>query len=42
MAPPVKTLQATDVERAEATVYPPPMDEIVKGRFKRKLGTRSA
>jgi len=35
---PVKTLHATDVEGVEATVYPPPMDEIVKGRFKRKLG----
>ena len=38
MAPRVKVFRATDVEGAEATVYPPPMDEIVKGRFKRKLG----
>lgn len=31
-------MKATDVDGAEATVYPAPFDEIVKGRFKRKLG----
>jgi uncharacterized cupin superfamily protein len=29
---------ATNVEGAEATVYPSPLDQVVKGRFKRKLG----
>lgn len=33
-----KAVLATDVDGAEGTVYPPPLDEVVKGRFKRKLG----
>ena len=33
-----KAVLATDVDGVEATVYPPPLDAVVKGRFKRKLG----
>ena len=33
-------MKATDIDGAEGTVYPAPLDEIVKGRFKRKLGDR--
>jgi uncharacterized cupin superfamily protein len=36
--PSITVVQAIDVEGAEATVYPPPLDDVVKGRFKRKLG----
>jgi uncharacterized cupin superfamily protein len=33
-----KPRHATDIEGAGGTVYPPPLDEVVDGRFKRKLG----
>ena len=34
----VRGRKATEIEGAGGTVYPPPLDEIVRGRFKRKLG----